>query len=251
MQGDQIMGSANAAVGYIYEKQQGVRHYFGLGRMNDSLVKENARLREKLAEYQSFDLLRDSLVSLPIHSEDSSQKVRFAQYVYHTARIMKNTVALPDNYITLNRGARHGIQRGMAVISSEGVVGRIIKVSEHFSTAISVLSIKQQVSAQLKDGTIGYVSWEGKDPGMLVMRDVPQQIQVRKGDTVYTTHYSFFPAGIPIGRVYGRKLIPENNLQRLYLHTSTHFRKLQYVYIVEDRLLQERKRLEDSAKLGK
>lgn len=250
LQGNQLMGSANGVVGFFYAQQQRVLYYFGLGRMNDSLVQENARLREALAQYQSYDTVRDSLVQLPLPREDSMEKLRFAHYVYHTARIMNNSVALPNNYITLNRGARHGIRKGMAVISPQGVVGRIIKVSDHFSTALSVLSIKQQVSARLKDGTIGHVNWEGQNPEMLVMRDIPQQIQINKGDTVYTTHYSFFPAGIPIGTIYGRQKIEHNNLQRLYLHTSTSFRKLQYVYIVEDRFLPERKALEDSAKIA-
>lgn len=250
VQGNQLMGSANGAVGFLYAQQQKVLYYFGLGRMNDSLMKENAWLREQLALYQSFDTVRDSLVQLPLPREDSMEKIRYAHYVYRRARIMNNSVALPNNYITLNRGSDQGIQKGMAVISPEGVVGRIIKVSPHFSTALSVLSIKQQVSAQLKDGTIGYVNWEGQDPRRLIMRDIPQQIPIRKGDTVFTTHYSFFPAGVPIGVVYGRQLIAHNNLQRLYLHTCTDFRRLQYVYIVEDRLLHERRALEDSAKIA-
>jgi rod shape-determining protein MreC len=42
--------------------------------------------------------------------------------------------------------------------------------------------------------------------------------------------------------------IKKNNLQLLHLRTATNFRNLQYVYIVENKMLPERMQLEDSTK---
>lgn len=249
IQGNDIMSSANTAAGLMYKQQNDVVYYFGLRRMNDSLVNENARLRLEMAAYKSFDTLRDTSVRIAVQSTDTNTHiVEYNQYFYRTARVINNSVTEANNYITINRGSKDGISKNMAVISGTGIVGRIVHVSAHFASALSVLSVKQKVSAKLKTGEIGYITWDGIHPDVMAMEDVPQQIKVKRGDSVFTTSYSFFPADILIGTVYKTSSIKKNNQQILYLHPSTNFRNLQYVYVVENKMMTERKQLEDSVK---
>lgn len=249
IQGNDIMSSANTAAGLMYKQQNDVVYYFGLRRMNDSLVNENARLRLEMAAYKSFDTLRDTNVRIAIQSTDTNRHiVEYNQYFYRTARVINNSVTEANNYITINRGSKDGISKNMAVISGTGIVGRIVHVSAHFASALSVLSVKQKVSAKLKTGEIGYITWDGVHPDVMAMEDVPQQIKVKRGDSVFTTSYSFFPTDILIGTVYKTSSIKKNNQQILYLHPSTNFRNLQYVYVVENKMMAERKQLEDSVK---
>lgn len=249
IQGNDIMSSANTAAGLMYKQQNDVVYYFGLRRMNDSLVNENARLRLEMAAYKSFDTLRDTNVRIAIQSTDTNRHiVEYNQYFYRTARVINNSVTEANNYITINRGSKDGISKNMAVISGTGIVGRIVHVSAHFASALSVLSVKQKVSAKLKTGEIGYITWDGVHPDVMAMEDVPQQIKVKRGDSVFTTSYSFFPTDILIGTVYKTSSIKKNNQQILYLHPSTNFRNLQYVYVVENKMMTERKQLEDSVK---
>lgn len=248
MQGDDIMSSANMLMGSMYKQRNDVAYYFALRRMNDSLLRENAELRERITARGETDVVYDSAATVPVSFTDSGKVVKYADYVYRTARVINNSVGAVNNYITLNRGEQDGVKKDMAVISANGAIGRIVNTSAHFSTAISVLSKKQQVSAKLKDGTVGYISWDGKDPSQLMMRDVPNQIKVRKGDTVFTTEYSFFPANIRIGVVYKTTLIKSKNLQVLYLRPTANFRNLQYVYVVENKMSAERRGLEEAAR---
>lgn len=244
MQGNDLMSSANLMMGTMYEQSHDVVHYFGLKRMNDSLINENIKLRETISSYTSKDTLYDSTAQYAVPNADTTAEVRYANYRYRSAKVINNSIAAVNNYLTFNRGYDDGIRKDMAVIAGNGVVGKIVNTSAHFSTAISILSKKQQVSAQLKDGTVGYVSWDGSDPSVVLMKDIPSQIKVKKGDTVVTTEYSFFPAGVPIGIVFKTELIESKNLRILHLRTTTNFRKLQYVYIIEDRMFTERKELE-------
>lgn len=250
LQGNDIMSSANMVLGTMYQQRADVAYYFGLRRMNDSLVSENVALRQQLARYAGVDVLHDSAATYATQQRDSTVPVKYASYYYRTAKVINNTVGAVNNYITLNRGEKDGVKKDMAVISANGAVGRIVHTSAHFSTAISVLSKKQQVSARLKDGTIGYVSWEGRDANVLTMKNVPNQIKVYKGDTVYTTDYSFFPTDVLIGIVFKTEIIKSKNLQILHLHPTTNFRRLQYVYIVENKMAGERKQLEATATEG-
>jgi rod shape-determining protein MreC len=248
MQGNDLVSSANTVSGLVYKKQSDVVYYFGLRRMNDSLLNENALLRKQIEQIKSVDTLGDSLVHRQLDPYDTSVHiVKFADYIYRTARVINNSTNSTNNYITLNRGANDGITRNMAVISGSGIVGRVEHVSAHYSSVLSILSSKQKVSAKLKDGTNGYIIWDEKQPDILIMTDVPQQAKVRRGDSVFTTSYSFFPPDVLIGRVLKVATIKKNNLQLLYLQSSTNFRKLQYVYVVENKMGAERKELEDSS----
>ena len=251
LQGNDIMSSANAVSGSMYQKQNDVVVYFGLRRMNDSLLNENARLRLTLARYNNYDTLKDIAVHMAVTPQDSTHVVQYNDYTYRTAKVINNSVSSGNNYITINRGSADGIGKNMAVITANGVVGRVVHVSAHFASVLSVLSVKQQLSARLKDGTFSYITWEGDSPDIMIMKDIPQQIKVRNGDSVFTTSYSFFPPDIMIGTIYKMKVNTKNNLRQLYLHPSTNFRNIQYVYVVENKMMDERTRLEDSVKKGK
>lgn len=248
MQGNDVMSSANFAIASMYEQRDDMAYYFSLRRMNDSLIRENTQLRKRLASYNEVDTLSDSLGRVTMLTKDSTTVVKYSNYVYRSAKVINNSIGSVNNYITLNRGEKDGVKKNMAVVSSTGAVGKIVHTSEHFSSAISILSKKQQVSARLVDGTVGYVVWDGGKPNDLLMNDVPQQIKVKTGDSVFTTEYSFFPPNVLIGVVNKTELIKSKNLQRLHLKPATNFRKLQYVYVVENTLGEEKAELESMNK---
>lgn len=245
LQGADIMSSANTLSGIMYQKREDVVYYFGLKQMNESLIAENLALKAQIASLTSVDTLRDSLAHGTITQVvDSGTVVKYADYRYRDARVINNSITAENNYITINRGAQDGIRKNMAVVSGAGVVGKVVNVSEHFASILSVLSVKQQVNARLKDGTLGTVMWETGNPDVVILKDIPQQIKVRRGDSVFTTSYSFFPPDVLIGRVIRIETIRKNNLQLIYLKTATNFRNLQYVYVVENTMLEERQNLE-------
>jgi rod shape-determining protein MreC len=249
LQGNDLVSSANTISGIVYKKQSDVVYYFGLRKMNDSLLTENAFLRKKIDQLHGLDTLKDSLVHKKISQTDSTiHFVKFADYEYRTARVINNSTNASDNYITINRGSKDGIGKNMAVLSGTGVAGRVEHVSAHFASVLSILSAKLKVSAKLKNGTNGFVVWDEKGPDILTMTDVPQQINVKKGDSVFTNNYSlYFPPDVLIGTVLKTEVIKKNALQLIYLRSSTNFHNLQYVYVIENKMATERKQLEDSS----
>lgn len=251
LQGNDVLSSANTIAGIVYQKREDVAYYFGLKRMNDSLLNENMRLRLQLASYKGVDTLLDTTVRRRLPDNDSNKLVRFADYVYREARVINNSVTSENNYITINRGAKHGIKKRMAVLSGNGVVGEVVNVSDNFASVLSVLNVKRKLSAKLKDGTMGSVMWEEGKPDVLVLEDIPKEMKVFRGDSVFTTNYSFFPADVLIGTVERVRINKKNNIQLLYLRSATNFRNLQYVYVVENTMMEERRKLEDSTQKAK
>ena len=252
LQGNDIVSSANTVSGMVYKKQSDVVYYFGLRKMNDSLVNENAFLRKQLDHLHSVDTLHDSLVHTKlVNTDTASHVVKYADYLYRSARVINNSVNASNNYITINRGSADGIGKNMAVISGSGIVGRVEHVSAHYASVLSILSAKQKVSARLKDGTFGFIVWDDKQRDILTMTDVGQQVKVKKGDSVFTNSYSFFPPDILIGTVVRTEMIRKNTMQIIYLQSSTNFHNLQYVYVIENKMAAERKTLEDSSSVKK
>jgi len=259
MQGMDIVSSSNAVVGYVYKKQNDVVYYFQLKRLNDSLLDENTRLRNQLAQYKA-DTFRDMIARIPVTVRDTTRRdssgvtlaptgavkvIRYANYRYIPARVINNSISGDrTNYITINRGAADGVRKEMAVVTGNGIVGRINNVSEHLATVVSVLS-DRKVSTKLSDGTAGlFTIWNPGSPEYVVTEKVPIYAKVKKGDSVFTTGYSFFPENVLIGIVAKVDTMKATNAKNLKVKLSTNFRNLQYVYIVEDKISAERKELE-------
>jgi rod shape-determining protein MreC len=250
LQGNDIMNSANLGVAFWYEKQTGVTSYFGLRQMNDSLLNENTRLRQELARFTERDTLNDSSVRRGYIISDSVRSIQYAHYTYLKARVVNNSVNAAYNTITINRGYKDGIAKDMAVISGTGIVGRIVNVSAHFATALSILNTRQSLSAKLKDGTSSFVYWEeNAGPDVLLMKNIPPDIPVKKGDTVFTTSYStLFPADMVVGTVQRIFKVKKDNSKLLSLKPGTNFRNMQYVYVIRNDYMEERRQLEDTTK---
>lgn len=249
LQGDDIVSAANTVTGLVYQKKDDLFYYISLGKLNDSLLNENVRLRKAIDQLKTVDTLADLRIKKELASTGDTTKhiVKYAEYIYRTARVINNSVENINNYITINRGATDGIQKGMSVISSSGLVGRVEYVSAHFAVILSILSGKQQVSAKLKDGTFKSTVWDNERPDVFQMRDMPPEIKIKKGDSVFTTSFgNTFPPDVLIGRVVAIEMNKKNGKQQLYLKPATNFRNLQYVYVLENIRTTEQKLLEDS-----
>jgi rod shape-determining protein MreC len=240
---ESIGKTTNKFVGTVQGKKEAVTNYFFLKEVNDSLLKENERLRKSLLQEIKTIPITDSNGTVT-YTKDSVEKT--LRYHYFAAKVLDRTFDEPNNYLTIDRGAYQGIKKGMAVLSNNGIVGRVLNTSAHFSIVKCVISDRFKVSAQLKDGTLGYISWPEVDSRFVMLNDISPSINVKQGDTVYTSTSSLFPPNIPIGRVAALKQGSEANHYKVLL--STNFRRLHYVYVVEDMSADEMQAIIDTAK---
>jgi rod shape-determining protein MreC len=231
-----VWNSSHQLIGETYERINAFTSYLSLGRTNDSLAAENAQLKNQL-KTSFFD---DSVEERTVNDTLTRQ-----QYNYIVAKVVNNSVHQKNNYITINRGLKHGIRKGMGVISAKGVVGIVLNVSEHFATIQSVLHSDTRISASV-NGNIGSLVWgeESSDPRLAILRDIPNHVIVKKGNRVVTSGYSLFPSGIEIGRVTRTGLKGGDSFLDIEIYLSTEFSKLKYVYVINNLLAQEQKELE-------
>lgn len=223
--------------GSIFTGVNNFKEYLSLKEANRDLARENAMLRNRLkSNFSTFDTTRKFI-------RDS---VYLQQYNYQEAKIVSNTVNKQYNYITLNKGSKHGIRPDMAVIGPNGIVGKVNGVSDNFSNVMSLLNVDFKVSARLKKNNyLGSVEWEGKDFEYCTLKDIPQHVEIVKGDTVVTTGYAgSFPEGIMIGTVSGFDL-KDGNFYHIDVKISTVFKSLSYVLVVDDLMKTEKEELKN------
>lgn len=229
--------SSNGIIGSVYQYIDYFEQYLHLTENNKLLSEENARLRDRLlgSRYKSL-----------VEVDSVLDSVGITQYAYLVAKVINNSTHQKNNYLTINRGSNQGVEKGMGVISSNGIVGIVLNVSPHFATIQSLLHTDTRISATLFDsGNFGSLMWGGDiyKPTIAQLNDIPNHVKVKEGEEVTTSGYSLFPPNISIGKVLSSELSGDSFLN-IKVSLNTDFNSLQYVYVITNTLGEEQRDLE-------
>jgi rod shape-determining protein MreC len=238
-----FLGVASEVTGRINAQVDKLDDYFRQGeearrvhRMNDSLMNllQVNYFVPDTAQRNVTDTLRF----------DTTVAVR--RYLWRDAKVVYNTINSEQNYLQINRGSRYGIRDDMAVLSSDGaVVGVVVNVSPNFSQVMSLLHVQSSVSAaHQRSATLGKVEWDAKDPRFVLLKGVPRNVEVKQGDSVVSSRYSYnFPPNYLIGTVHEISTDPATGFHLMKVRTAVNFSTIQQVFVVENLLREEQLRL--------
>ena len=150
--------------------------------------------------------------------------------------MITNSTNRRNNYMMLNKGSKHGIEKDMGVISNNGIVGIIIGVSENYSTVMSVIHKEAKISAKIKkNNQLLNLVWNENTYKNATLTDIPTHIKLVKGDTIITSGFSLiFPEGIMIGIFENYKKQKDRSFNNAVLKFSTDFNNLNYVYVIQN-----------------
>ncbi|MEO8721688.1 MAG: rod shape-determining protein MreC [Ginsengibacter sp.] len=225
---------ASEITGKISEKYDGIEYYFRLKRTNDSLVKANEILYNKLKQdYEIPDTVnRTTIDNLNL---DSIQQQR--KYLYMQAKVIRNSVNLLNNYIELHRGSKQGISADMGAIDiNNAVIGTVVEVSDNYAVVMSLLHEQSNLSGRLKKGgETGIVVYDGKTPKILYLKDISRSAKINQGDTVVTSGFSDkFPRGLLIGFVKDIINDKSSSTYTIRIVPAANFENLQFGYIINN-----------------
>jgi rod shape-determining protein MreC len=237
-QSTKYFNTSNSVAASIISTSQNIREYFSLRDINQRLAEENAELRKKV------DQRNQMLYQLDLRPIKDAAIINRFDFI--AAKVINNTTNNYKNFITIDKGKRHGLQPGMAAISEAGVVGKVKSVSDHYAVLISLLNIDNQVSSKIKrTGHFGTVQWDGVDPRVIDLKYIPRHVELKVGDTVVTSGYNaVFPEGILVGVVKNVKLNEEAQFHTIKVGLAQDFGKLAFVEVVKSNLKQEKDSLE-------
>ena len=235
--------SANTVVGAVYEVSGGISSYFHLKSVNEDLLDRNMLLEEQINNLEKA-LKERQLDSIAVNS---IRKMPQKEYQLFKARVIKNSLNLADNYITLDKGSSSGIHSEMGVVDGNGIVGIVYETSPSYSVVISVLNSKSNLSCKIVGSDyFGYLKWEHGDSRYAYLKDLPRHAEFNLGDTVVTSGFStVFPEGIMVVTVDGMSDSHDGLSYLLKIKLATDFGKLSDVRVIARNGQQEQKELEN------
>ena len=241
-QGKVYLSSSNFVSGELYEYKNSIGQYWKLSNVNRDLASENAQLREQLISSRFEHTTEVSLENDSLYEQ---------QYQYLTAKVINNSIIRSDNYLTINRGKKHGIQENMGVISTDkGIVGIVRKASKNHAVIMSILHRNTNISAKIKrTGFFGSLRWQSADPRRMHLEDVPKHAKVAPGDTVITSGFSsMFPEGIEVGTIESINILEGSNVYSIEVLLSNDLSVQNHVYAIQNLMKEEQEELEEPFK---
>ncbi|NOX86148.1 MAG: rod shape-determining protein MreC [Chlorobi bacterium] len=223
--------TASDFTGKFYSVYGNIENYFSLKNENRQLLEENALLKNKLSLARVYT---DSLLS------DTN-----SSYYYIPAHVISNSVNKRNNLILIDKGRVDSVKTEMGVVSSTGIAGIVIGVSDHYAVVMSMLHRNSRISGRvMKNGQLVNIIWKGRDYTQGEVTDIPTHFTLSKGDTIITSGNSLiFPPGILIGTIESNQQSNNQELGHATLNFSTDFNRLEYVYIIKNREKEEQEKL--------
>ena len=204
------VGWVDHSVGVYWQNQQLRRRLAELQIEADDLRSErgeNARLRKLLGleARRPYDLIAASVVGRSLDRLGGS--------------------------ITIDRGHADGVEPGHAILTPDGLVGRVDQTTAHLARVLTLLHRDCAVAARIERSRVdGVLEWSfGRNP-VLNLRYISSQEDVQVGDLVVTSGLGgIFPQGIRIGRV-SRVGIDANGLMKeISVRPAVDFRAVEEV----------------------
>jgi rod shape-determining protein MreC len=171
----------------------------------DRLAEENELLRQQLAQSQ-LALRENTRLRALLRFREGSRFPR--DYSGLAAAVIGRPAGAFSQAINVAVGSNDGVRRNDPVVTEDGLVGLVTRVSG--STARVVLLTDEQSAVSALDvatSANGIVRHGRASRSTLVLDRVPKEAVVRVGDTIVTAGWqsprltSLYPRGIPIGRV--------------------------------------------------
>ncbi|WP_341755516.1 rod shape-determining protein MreC [Candidatus Tisiphia endosymbiont of Ptychoptera albimana] len=164
------------------------------------LARENIELQLEVARLRKLQ----SNIYL-IQSENKELKkllsvVEEEQYNYVSAKLLSVSLNPFSRTALVSAGVRHGVEVDQIVTNSEGLVGRVIQVSNNYSKIILVNDVNSRIPiTTVSSKEKGIMSGYGNGSKILYL---PKTHLVQKGEKVITSGYgNIYPYGITVGYV--------------------------------------------------
>lgn len=223
--------------GGFYNTSASLTQYLSLKDANEHLAEENSRLKNFLMESH-----RDNQYTQYIFNDS----IVYKDFRYTSARVINNSTHKQMNYITLSKGRNDGIEPGMAVTSSQGVVGIVKGVSKNYSVVLPIHNLRTRISSKVDStGYFGTLAWDGKDYRKAKLQGIEQNAKISVGQKIVTTGFgAVFPEGVLVGTIESFKRDDEGIFYEIDVLLATNFRKLYHVEVVRNLTGMEVKELE-------
>ena len=207
--------------------------------LND-VLEENKILKSNVEKIESLEAeniaLKQEINKL---KEELNVERVLSDYDYLNATVISRNSFFWYNTLTIDKGSHNGIEEGMVVLNSTGLIGKIENVST-FSSDVKLITTNDtnnKISVTVTNGDTkltGLINAYNYDDGFLKVEGISNTATVNVGDLVYTSGLGgVFPKGILIGRVENVTTDVYDLSKIINVKPSANFDDINYVTILK------------------
>lgn len=197
-----------------------------LTQLNEQLEAEVSRLQAQIIELQQenseLEVLSALLDFARTHSDNE----------YITAAVIGRDISPFLHYVIINRGSDDGLRRGMPVVSSQGLVGRVAAVTADGARVQLITDPDTAINVRIQpSGAEGLL--QGSITGDLTIEAIAQDAKINNGDLVLTSGLGGnYPPDMLIGQISGVRQRPVELFQTASVEPVVDFSQLEIVLVI-------------------
>lgn len=224
---------------------------------DNTFIKDGAILIEKTLMYpftslnkekeqtqtESYTIQKNINSSLEKEIEELKKQLELnktlTEYDVVNATVLSRNKSYWFNTMTIDKGKKSGIKKNMAVITKDGLVGKITKVSNYSSEIKLITSndtnFKVSVSIKTNDeDNYAILSGYDKKTGLIKLSGIDKTTNINIDDSVLTSGLGeMFPSGIYVGQVKKIENDKYNLSKIVYIQTGQDFNNIHYVTVLK------------------
>lgn len=192
---------------------------------NQTLLDENRKLLNEIASLRETQQENLRLRKL-LHFQE---RIKFESIV---SRVIARDVSTEFRAIRINRGENSGLKKNMAVVTSEGVVGRILRTTPSTADVVTLMDSNSAIDAiDERSRARGVV--EGMTDETCQLRYVLRTDDIQIGDVMISSGLGgIIPKGVPVGIVSKVNRKPFGITQDVEIKPSVDFTRLEEVLVI-------------------
>jgi rod shape-determining protein MreC len=193
---------------------------------NESLKSEIAGLQSKVTSYQEAYIENQRLRRLLDFKTSTAADTIPAQVIVHDLTGWFQT-------LMVDKGFRDGVAPDMPVVNDEGVIGRVLDVSDHFSRVLLITDQSSAVDAVDQRNRVRGIL-RGKDANGCLLKYIRGNLDIKEGDLVITSGKDgVYPKGLRLGVVFAVYKDPVDLFQKIEVKPLVRLSALEEVLIIK------------------
>ena len=202
-----------------------------------TVYEQNKMLRSEVEQLRQRDVNVNEIMAENTRLTNIlNYKNAVKQFDTAVAKIISYDSSNLTNSITINLGAKDGMQKNMPVITPQGLVGTIVAVYEHSAKVQLILDPRSAVGAIIQrpeSRVIGIMQGSVGVQTLAKMLNIPRDADVVVGDNVLTSGYGgLYPKGIVIGEVVEVTNEAGGLLKYATVKTAVDFYRIEEVLVI-------------------
>ena len=209
--------------------------FFNRYFLNVSASEENRRLRAKILElereiFEGEETVRENerlRAFLKFRVNDDSERV--------LARLVAWDADSNHRVIRISKGSKEGIKLQAPVVTSQGLVGYVYRLTSHFADILTIIDSNHRVDGLIQRiRSHGIV--EGGSSSQMIMKYVSRTEPVILKDTVITSGLgNIYPKGIKIGTITRIEKESYGITQKIIITPAVNFNRLEEVVVLVEK----------------